>query len=168
MLKRFIAFVFDNVDPAEGGWNDAIKDKEGKVIDESPASEPVVFLTGVGQIIPGLEAEILTLKKGDKKNIDVPSAKAYGPYNQEEIFQVDRGKFPKPDIKVGDVFRIGQDNDFKVVTVVDLDGASVTLDANHPLAGKDLSFSVEIFENREATAEEMSHGHVHGEVGHHH
>ena len=156
MVKQVITFHY------------TLTNKEGKTIDSSRSGNPLIFLEGSGQIIPGLETAIATLIKGDKKNITVPYGQAYGPHDETQIFHVPRSKFPSKEIKVGDMFQIGKDHDYKVVTVVELSDNEVTVDANHPLAGKDLDFAVEIIDRREATPEEITHGHVHGAGGHDH
>ncbi len=145
-----------------------LTDKNGKKHDSSRDGEPLTFLVGSGHIIPGLEKALIPLKKGDQKEIKVPYAEAYGAYDQALIYEVGLDKFKNEKIKVGDMFQIGKGDAYQVVTVVEISDAKVTLDANHPLAGKDLTFDVEITEKREATPEEISHGHVHGHGGHHH
>ena len=145
-----------------------LSDDQGKTIEASHGREPLTFLEGEGLIIPGLEAELLVLKQGDKKEVNVPHLQAYGAYNQSLIYEVDKSKFPSQEIKVGDVFQIGNKELIQLVTVVDIKEQKITLDANHPLAGKNLTFNVEIVSKREASAEEIAHGHVHGAGGHHH
>ena len=145
-----------------------LKDDTGQTIDSSVGSEPMMFLEGAGQIIQGLESQLATLKKGEKKKIDVPYIQAYGPFDEKLIFAVSRDKFPNKAMKPGDMFRIKNERGYQLVTVVDIKESEVTLDGNHPLAGKDLHFSVEIIDIRDATQEELEHGHVHGPGGHHH
>ena len=140
-----------------------LTDKAGKIHDTSNGAEPLTFLEGSGHIIPGLEKALLKLKKGDKEKITVVYDEAYGPYDQTLIYQVARTKFPNEQIQVGDIFQIGKGDHYQIVTVVEVTETQVTLDANHPLAG-----AVQMLDIRPATAEEMSHGHVHGEGGHHH
>ena len=145
-----------------------LTDKSGKTIENSKGKEPLSYLEGVGQIIPGLEKELGALKVGDKKEVTVPYQEAYGAYNQTLIYSVEREKFPAGDIKIGDVYQVGAGDSYQLVTVIEITETQVTLDANHPLAGQDLTFNVEILEKREATAEEIAHGHIHGAGGHHH
>ena len=145
-----------------------LTDKDGQTIDSSVGQHPLIFLVGSGQIIPGLEVALIPMNKGDKKEIHVPHQEAYGPYDKNLIQQVPRDKFPKQDIHVGDMFQIGKEDNVQVMTVIDISDSEVTLDGNHPLAGQDLSFSVEIVDKRDATSEEIAHGHVHGAGGHHH
>ena len=145
-----------------------LTDKTGKVQDTSRGGEPLTFLQGSGQIIPGLESALLNLKKGDKKDIAVAYTEAYGPYDQTLIQEVPRDQFPNEQIQIGDRFQIGKGEHYQIVTVIEVSEKRVVLDANHPLAGKDLNFNVEMMDIRSATPDELSHGHVHGHGGHHH
>lgn len=145
-----------------------LSDKAGKVQDTSRGGDPLTFLQGSGQIIPGLETALINLEKGSKKDITVPYAEAYGPYDQALIYEVPRNKFPNEQIQIGDRFQVGKDEHYQVVTVIEISTERVVLDANHPLAGKDLTFAVEMMDIRPATPEELSHGHAHGAGGHHH
>ena len=145
-----------------------LTDEEGKTMDTSVGSDPLTFLEGVGQIIPGLEKELVQLDKGVKKTIYVPCKEAYGEFDKSLINKVAKDKFPSGKIKVGDMLQLHKGNSYQVVTILEITDSEVTLDANHPLAGKNLNFAVEITDKRPATSEEMSHGHVHGAGGHHH
>lgn len=142
-----------------------LTDKAGQTLDSSRGDEPLVYLEDVGQIIPGLEEALKASKKGDKKKVNVPSEQAYGGRDDEKVFEVPRQRFPQGPIKVGDHF---QTDDHTVLKVVGVTDEIVKLDANHPLAGEDLCFDVEVMEVREATEEEKSHGHAHGPDGHGH
>jgi FKBP-type peptidyl-prolyl cis-trans isomerase SlyD len=154
--KRVISFHYTLTDP------------NGKTLDSSAGSEPLTFMEGVGQIIPGLESQLLTMKVGDKKQVKVPAKDAYGEKDAAHIVEVPLDKMPTKSIKVGDQFRAGKDDHAPVVTAMKVTETHVTLDGNHPLAGMDLTFAVEITAIRNATAEELSHGHAHGPGGHHH
>ena len=140
----------------------------GDILDSSSMRGPLALLEGGGQIIPGLEKEIVRLKTGDKKEIKVPAAEAYGEKEEDLLIKVPRSKLPAQEIKVGDRFRGGDDPQSPVFVVTALDENEATLDGNHPLAGQDLVFQIEVTEIREATAEELTHGHVHGAGGHSH
>jgi FKBP-type peptidyl-prolyl cis-trans isomerase SlyD len=142
--------------------------KGGKVIDASAKGKPLIFITGMGQIIPGLEAILLEMKPLNKKTVTIEAKEAYGVYDQSLTYKVDRSKLPAPEIKVGDMFEVGQGDQFSPVSITAINGDEITLDGNHPLAGEDLTFAVEIVEKRAATAEELTHGHVHGAGGCHH
>jgi FKBP-type peptidyl-prolyl cis-trans isomerase SlyD len=106
---------------------------------------------------------------GDKRKIEVKAADAYGDINQELIIKVKKTQFPpNADLKVGDQFQVNEDPHSPVFTVTNVGLDEVTVDGNHPMAGKDLFFDVEITTMRAATAEEVAHGHAHGEHGHGH
>lgn len=145
-----------------------LTDQSGKQLDSSRGVQPLTFLSGVGQIIPGLEKVLVEMKAGDKKVVIVPHPEAYGVFDQSLIHRVSRSQLPVQEIKLGDVFATGEGETYREVMVVEMTDEFVVLDGNHPLAGKDLTFDVEITTIRQASAEEISHGHVHGEGGHHH
>lgn len=142
-----------------------LTDKNNQTIDQSEEGHPLIFLSGVGQIIPGLEKLLVTLNAGDKRTTTVPAVEAYGVYNQQLVYQVPKSKLPTPEVKIGDVFEVGQGEKMFVVSVIAIEGDNVTLDGNHPLAGQDLTFDVTIVERREPTPQEVAHGHVHGTGG---
>ena len=142
--------------------------KGGKVIDASAKGKPLIFITEKGQIIPGLEAILLEMQPLDKKTVTIEAKEAYGVYDETLIYKVERSKLPTAEIKVGDMFEVGQGDQYSPVTITAINGDEITLDGNHPLAGEDLTFAVEIVEKRPATKEELSHGHVHGAGGCHH
>ena len=142
--------------------------KGGQVIDASAKGRPLIFITGLGQIIPGLETILLGMLPLEKRTVTIEAREAYGVYDQGLIYKVDRSKLPSPEIKVGDMFEVGQGDVFSPVSITAINGDEITLDGNHPLAGDELTFAVEIVEKRPATAEELTHGHVHGTGGCHH
>lgn len=151
------------------GFHYTLKDKEGNVIDTSDNSEPLLFLVGSGQIIPGLEIEISAMSVGDKKNIEVKAADAYGEVIDDLRITVQKSQFPPDaDLKVGDQFQVNEEPHAPIFTVISIEGEDVNIDGNHPLAGEDLFFDVEVTEKRDATQEEIDHGHAHGPGGHHH
>ena len=141
----------------------------GDVLDSSQGGDPLFFMEGAGQIIPGLERVLAGLKRGDTRTIEVKAADAYGPVDSGLVAQVERSQFP-PDatLEIGEQFTVDAGSDATVFTVVDVDGTMVTVDGNHPMAGRDLIFHVEIVEIRDATKDEVQHGHAHGPHGHHH
>jgi FKBP-type peptidyl-prolyl cis-trans isomerase SlyD len=145
-----------------------LTDSAGTTLDSSAGSEPLTFLEGVGQIIPGLEAHLRNMKVGGKKHVMVKAKDGYGEKDPKNVVEVPLEQMPTRGIKVGDRFRAGQETHSPVVTVVKVTATHVTLDGNHPLAGMDLTFDVEIAEVREATADELAHGHAHGSGGHAH
>jgi FKBP-type peptidyl-prolyl cis-trans isomerase SlyD len=143
-------------------------DEQGTLLDSS-AEEPLAYIHGVGQIVPGLERALEGKAEGEAVSVVVPPDEGYGDRDEELILTVSRAQFERPtDVVVGlQVHVNGPDGD-SVARVTAIAGDEVTLDANHPLAGKTLSFSVTIRGVRDATKEELRHGHVHGEGGHHH
>ncbi|MCC6277956.1 MAG: peptidylprolyl isomerase [Oligoflexia bacterium] len=146
-----------------------LKDKSGKVLESSEGAAPVVYLEGAGQIIPGLESELTGLKKGDKKTVNVKAKDGYGEHDSSLIMTMDKSELPSKNIKVGQQFRgEAHDGHHQVFVVTAVTDKEVTLDGNHPLAGQDLTFEVQLVERREATKEELAHGHAHGPDGHHH
>lgn len=140
----------------------------GQTLDSSAGSEPLTFLEGVGQIIPGLEAHLVAMKIGDRKTVTVPAKDAYGPKDPGNVVDVPLEKLPTRQVKVGDQFRAGEGHQAPVVTVTKVTGTHATLDGNHPLAGEDLTFAIEVTGVRDATEDELAHGHAHGPGGHHH
>src|SRR5204863_1450243 len=112
-----------------------LTDSAGKTLDSSAGSEPLAFLVGSGQIIPGLETHLLTMKVGDKRRILVPAKDAYGQKDPANTTEVPRDQMPAKNINVGDRFRAGSDHQAPVVLVTKVTDTHVTLDVNHPLAG---------------------------------
>jgi FKBP-type peptidyl-prolyl cis-trans isomerase SlyD len=135
-------------------------------LDSSIGDEPLFFLENSQQIIPGLERVIALMNVGDKKKIEVLAADAYGDVNPELVVKVKKNQFP-PDaqLTVGDQFQVNNDQHSPVFTIMSIETDEVTVDGNHPMAGKDLFFDVEIVGVRAATQEEMTHGHAHGAHG---
>ena len=151
------------------GFHYTLKDKEGNVIDSSENAAPLLFLEASGHIIPGLEKELLGFDVGDKKNIQVKADEAYGEVVEHLKITVQKSQFPEgQELNIGDQFQVTNEQHAPVFTVVEIQGEDVHVDGNHPLAGHDLFFDVEITEKRAATEEEVAHGHAHGPGGHHH
>lgn len=148
----------------------SLKNTGGDELDRAGSDQPFAYLHGAGQIVPGLENELTGMKVGDKKDITVSPEEGYGDINPSLVMQVGRANFPKEaDIQPGMQFAAeSEGNQQMTFTVKAVEGEQITVDGNHPLAGETLHFSVEVLGVREATQEEMSHGHVHGEGGHHH
>ncbi len=158
-----------NLNPRVVSFHYTLTNAKGEKLESSFGNEPLMFLEGSGQIIPGLEEAIKALKTGDKKTITVPAAEAYGEVEPEMVVEVPKEKLPKKDVAVGDQFHADAgDGHAQVVHVTKVTETHVTIDGNHPLAGQDLTFEVEIDSTREATQEELSHGHAHGPGGHNH
>lgn len=148
------------------GFHYTLTDKAGTVLDSSVGDEPLYFLENSQQIIPGLEKVIQLMNVGDKRKIEVKAADAYGDVNPDLVVKVKRTQFPPDaDLQIGDQFQVNNDAHSPVFTIMALDTEEVTVDGNHPMAGKDLFFDVEIIGMRPATEEEMAHGHAHGAHG---
>lgn len=148
------------------GFHYTLTDKTGTVLDSSIGDEPLYFLENSQQIIPGLEKVIALMNVGDKRKIEVKAADAYGDVNPELVVKVKKTQFPPgAQLTVGDQFQVNNDAHSPVFTIMSIDNEDVTVDGNHPMAGKDLFFDVEIVGVRPATADEMSHGHAHGAHG---
>ena len=141
----------------------------GETIDSSVGQDPLVYIQGAQNIIPGLENALAGKTVGDALQVTVEPAEGYGEIRDELIQEVDRSAFQGvDDIDVGMQFMAQTPWGEQPVTVVKVEGDQITLDGNHQLAGETLNFDVEIVEVRDATAEEVEHGHVHGPGGHHH
>jgi FKBP-type peptidyl-prolyl cis-trans isomerase SlyD len=146
-----------------------LTDDAGEVIDSSAQGEPLSYLHGHGNLIPGLERELTGRKAGDRLQVKIAPADGYGEYDRELVQSVPRRALKGiPEVKVGMRLQAQSPEGTRAVTVTHLAGDMVTLDGNHPLAGKNLNFAVEVTAVRAATAEELEHGHVHGAGGHHH
>ena len=146
-----------------------LKGMNGEVLDASEKDQPLPFLENAGQIIPTLEAEIKDMTEGQKKNVKLAAEKAYGLPQEKMKMKVPTKELSHiPDLKVGSYLRLDLGEDTKVVRITEMAADEVTLDGNHPLAGQDLEFEIEMVMVREATPEEVAHGHPHGLHGHSH
>jgi FKBP-type peptidyl-prolyl cis-trans isomerase SlyD len=146
-----------------------LKNDAGEVLDSSDGSEPLAYLQGHGNLIPGLEKALEGKSAGDKLDVSIPPAEAYGVRDDGLIQDVPRSAFQGvADIEVGMQFHAESNHGPRTVTVTKVAADTVTVDGNHPLADQTLHFAVQIVDVRAATKEELSHGHVHGPGGHHH
>jgi FKBP-type peptidyl-prolyl cis-trans isomerase SlyD len=146
-----------------------LKDDKGEVIDSSDGSEPLTYLQGAGNIIPGLEEALAGKKKGDKLHVTIPPEKGYGERDERLVQAIPKNQFQDADrVKAGMQFQIRSQGGPMVLTVVEVKDSEVVVDGNSALAGQTLHFDVEITDVRAATEEELAHGHVHGPGGHHH
>ena len=143
---------------------------DGTQFDSSEGKAPLEFKLGEGQVIKGLEQHVAGMEAGAKSTVTIPVAEAYGPRRDDAIQQLDREKVPSGiELEVGTQLQARTaDGGMLPITVVGVDEQSVTVDANHPLAGTTLHFSISIVDVRDATAEEKLHGHAHGPGGAHH
>ena len=140
-----------------------LTDNEGTVIDSSQGGEPMTYLHGAGNLIPGLEKELIGKTSGATMQVKVQPEEAYGEIHPQLIEIVPRGAFEGVDqIEPGMAFEAqGSDGQARRIVVKEVNGEEVTIDANHPLAGVDLNFDVQVVEVREASEEEVAHGHAH-------
>jgi FKBP-type peptidyl-prolyl cis-trans isomerase SlyD len=145
-----------------------LSDSAGRELDSSDGGEPLAYIEGVGMMLPALEEALGTMQPGEKKSVEISADKAYGAYDTTQVVQVAREQMPQQEIVIGDLFAAEEDDDAHPYRVTEITDEHVTLDGNHPLAGIDLYFDVEVVDIREATDEELNHGHVHGPGGHHH
>lgn len=146
-----------------------LTNNKGEVLDSSQGGDPLTYLHGSGNIIPGLEKALTGKQVGDKLQVTVAPAEGYGEHDPALIQQVPKRAFQGvPNIEPGMTFHAQSSQGPMRVTVTAVQGDMVTVDGNHPLAGETLNFDVEITEVRAATLEEIAHGHVHGPGGHHH
>lgn len=143
-----------------------LKDDQGQVLDSSEGQEPLHFIHGVGQIIPGLENALEGKTKGEELKVSIKPEEAYGEVNNDLVQDVPKAQFGDIDpLEVGMQFEVETDAGPVIVAIDKIDGETVTVNGNHPLAGKTLHFDVKVDTVRDATAEELDHGHVHGKGG---
>ena len=147
-----------------------LKDPDGQILDQSEDGQPLSYLHGAGMIIEGLEAALEGKSTDDALQVVVEPTDGYGEFDEGLRQQVPRSEFADiEDLEVGMQFRVNaEDDEFIVVTVVDVNDDEVTVDGNHQLAGITLHFDVKVREIRDATEEEIEHGHPHGPGGHEH
>jgi len=146
-----------------------LRDEAGTVLDSSSGRAPLAYLHGRGNLVPGLEAALEGKSAGTSFEVAVAPEQGYGIRDERLVQIVPRTKFgDAAEITPGMQFKANGSGGARVVTVMRVERDLVTVDANHPLAGKTLYFQVEITEIRRATREELTHGHVHGPGGHHH
>lgn len=138
---------------------------DGEVVDASEENEPLEYLQGYQNVIPGLESQMVGMKIGESKEVLVNPRDGYGEVDPEAFVEVPKSEFPKGfDLKPGvDLQLQDQDGELVNAVIVSVTGNKVKLDLNHPLAGKELLFRVTVTDLREATEEELAHGHVHGD-----
>ena len=146
-----------------------LRDEQGTVLDSSEGRAPLTYLHGKGNIIPGLEQALAGKEAGEKLDVSVAPEQAYGTRDERLVQILPRSRLPEgTQVAPGMQLRADSPKGPRLVSVVKVERDFVTVDGNHPLAGRTLNFSVEVAEVRKATHEEVSHGHVHGPGGHHH
>lgn len=148
----------------------SLKDADGNLLEESHGDEPTAYLHGKNNILPALEAELLGKEAGAKVEVTLTPAQGYGEYNEEAVQRVPIknlvGKGKK--VKVGQIITVQTDQGPRQVRVIKSGKFNADVDTNHPLAGQNLTFDIEIMDIRDASEEEIAHGHAHGPGGHHH
>lgn len=155
-MKRVLAF------------NYVLKGPDGQVLDASERGQPLPFLEGSGHIIPKLEEEIKGMQEGDKKIVKIAAADAYGEVRDNMLMDVPKAELAHLPLEIGSHLRLQLGDGEHIVRVAKMNDTHVTLDGNHPLAGQDLEFDIEMVLVREATVDEVLHGHPHGLHGDHH
>ncbi|MHB8346746.1 MAG: FKBP-type peptidyl-prolyl cis-trans isomerase [Acidiferrobacterales bacterium] len=149
--------------------NYTLTDDANNIIDSSAGGEPLAYIHGANNIIPGLEKALSGKTTGDQLKVSVSPQEAYGLRDDALAQVIPRDRFESAqDIEVGMQFQTPTSDGVSIVTVTGVDDENIAVDANHPLAGLTLHFSVEVVGVRAATAEEMDHGHIHGPDGHSH
>jgi FKBP-type peptidyl-prolyl cis-trans isomerase SlyD len=144
----------------------AVSNAEGVLLDSSYDHEPLAIIQGTGYLIPGLDRALLEHQAGDKFEVQISADDAYGQRQDHYVQSVPKAMFDGiDDLAIGAELRASTDDGEQTVIVIDITDDEVTVDGNHPLAGIDLQFEVEILEVREATEQELAHGHVHAEGG---
>lgn len=147
-----------------------LTNNSGEILDSSEGADPLTYLHGAGNIIPGLEDALLGKAKGDAFTVSIQPEDAYGIHHPQLIQVLPRQAFGGVStLEVGMEFTAqGAGGEMRRVGITAINGDEITIDGNHPLAGQVLNFAVKVEEVREASAEELDHGHVHGPGGHHH
>lgn len=149
--------------------NYTLKDDQNNVIDQSTEQEPLLYLHGHQNIIPGLENQLTGKNIGDEIKVTVEPKDGYGEYLDELVQEATKDQFQGvADLKEGLQVQAMTSQGPMIFQIIKVDGENITLDGNHPLAGQTLHFEVKILEVRDASEEELQHGHVHGPGGHHH
>lgn len=145
-----------------------LKNTAGEIIDASAQGEPLSFLQGSGQIIPGLETRLLLMQVGDKAQVKLSAQEAYGEVDPKMFMSVPKEELSHLELSQGSFLQLQLGDQVQVVRVHELGDEQVVLNGNHPLAGEDLEFEVELVFERPATESELVHGHAHGIHGNAH
>ena len=145
-----------------------LKDDAGELIETSVGKDPLWYMQGLGNLVPGLEKALEGKEVGETVDVKLPPADAYGELDDKEIRKIPLRKIKAPRIQVGGRYQVQGDDGPRVVVVKSVIGDYALVDGNHPLAGKTLHFICKVIEVRDATEDEQEHGHVHGPEGHGH
>ena len=149
--------------------NYKVSNTDGEVLDTSEGDEPLAYIHGQGDIVPGLEQALAGKSAGDRVQVTVSPELGYGVREEAKVQTVPRDAFESDaNIEPGMRFQAESGDGDVIVTVTNVTADEVTIDANHPLAGQTLKFEVEVVSVRACTDEELEHGHIHGPGGHHH
>jgi len=141
-----------------------LTDESGQVLDTSEGSEPLSYIHGNGNLITGLERDLDGKEPGDRVTTVIAPEDGYGVYDEKLVFTVEKKDFDEPDdLEVGMYFQAEVGGEVKLCTIVEMSDETVQVNANHPLSGVTLHFDVTVRDVREATKEELEHGHVHGD-----
>jgi FKBP-type peptidyl-prolyl cis-trans isomerase SlyD len=144
-----------------------LKDDGGEVLDKSEGRAPLVYMHGVGNLVPGLEKALEGKNPGDSLDVTLSPDDGYGHRDEKLLRKIPVRKLQDKNPKAGNRYRAQLEDGLRIVLVNAINGDYASIDANHPLAGQTLHFNVKVVEVREATKEELEHGHVHGAGGHH-
>ena len=145
-----------------------LKNDAGEVLDKSEGRGPLVYMHGVGNLVPGLEKALEGKAAGESLEVSLKPEDGYGHRDEKLVRKIPLRKIQDPKPQAGGRYRAQWDDGLRAVLVQSVSGDYASVDANHSLAGQTLHFAVKVVEVREATTEELSHGHVHGKGGHHH
>ncbi len=150
--------------------NFTLKDDEGNILDTTESDGSFSYISGNNMVLPKLEEAVSGMLIGTKKNIKLTAADGYGNYNEQIVQVVGKENFPEDfELEVGMSYMASSPDGAQMPFVItEVHDEDITIDFNHPLAGKNLNFDIELLDVREASSEELSHGHVHGPDGHHH
>ena len=151
------------------GFHYTLKNEAGEVLESSDGGDPMLYLAGSGQILPALDKELAAMSVGDKKSVTLAAKDGYGEVNPALKKNIKIGQFPEgTEVKKGFQFRASNEPGSPMFRVMNVLGEEVFIDGNHPLAGQSLHLDIEVTKKRDATKEELDHGHAHGAGGHHH
>ncbi len=144
-----------------------LRDEEGAVLDSTDGRDPLTYLHGAGNLVPGVEEALEGKSAGEEVKVTVSPEKGYGVREEDNVRNVPIRKLPEGRLLPGTTVQLNTNHGPVVAVIKALKGDYATLDLNHPLAGKTLRFELEVVDVRDATEEELAHGHVHGPGGHH-
>ncbi len=146
-----------------------LKNDAGETLDSSEGQDPLSYLHGAQNIVPGLEKEMEGKSIGDSFSVVVQAAEGYGEIDENLLQELPKSMFAGVEnIEAGMEFQAQTEHGVQIIAVTKVEGDSVYVDGNHPLAGQNLHFDIEVTDIRDASQEELDHGHVHGPGGHHH